>query len=238
LSADPFNAVEAKLQEACHNLRRLETVFIRPEHTGQYDRYRVQLSCARTVLHYEWHDQFKATLHGFLAAGRSVPDIIQSTFGYDKKQKDWLDTLDQAEQDRREEFAKRFSSHFTAFNQLPLSGQRRKVIHKDGMADWHVEVKGLRKIYYGDKTTALPQIEDDPPLSDDQALNVAIFSSPFIHLQPFPKDFWLGPKGDPNRTPLFDQCRNYLKEAEKLVNEARSLFAKIHDGQQFTVPTY
>jgi hypothetical protein len=242
MSADPFDVVDAKREEASHCLRRLGKVYIRPEHTGQATSYMIAaMSCPNTIVAHQWHNQFKTLLHGFLAATRSIPDIIESRFGYDDKAADrkaWIKSLDPGEQQRRKDFSMALKPDFNAFKGHALSAQRRKAIHFDGQADWHVEVVGFRgQTYFGDNTAPLDQAEEQV-FTGDPALDVPAMSSPALHLQPRAENFWLGSKGDANRTPLFDECRRYLSEADCLIRTARSLFASIHDGHPFTVPTW
>jgi hypothetical protein len=242
MSADPFDVVDVKREEASHCLRKLGRVFIRPEHKGQATSYMIAaMSCPGTIVAHQWHDEFKTLLHGFLAATRSIPDIIESWFGYDEKAPDrkaWFKSLDPGEQQRRKEFSKGFKPGFDAFKHHALSAQRRKAIHFDGQADWHVEVRGVRGgTYFGDNTTPLDQAEA-LVFGGDPVLDVPVMSSPALHLQPRVDDFWLGSRGDPTRTPLFGECRRYLSEADTLIKTARSLFASIHDSHPFTVPTW
>ena len=237
----PFDLLELKLDEARNNLRALSRVFVRPKHKGAVTFHMAaQMSCPGTVLAYFWHDKFKTYLHGFIAATRSVPDIIQTHFGFDtdRRRQTWLTSLDPGEQQRRQDFTDRFRRDFIAFNDHPLSGQRRKSIHFDGLAKWHVEYKGRWKTYHGDSVTPLDQAEIPAPPTGDPALDVPAMMSPAIHIQPQRKDFWLGPIGDPNRTPLFDECASFLGAAEKLVATARKLFGEVHEGHTFTVPTW
>jgi hypothetical protein len=239
MPGDPFDLVDMKFQEVNDTLLRLGRVFIRPEHKGQLTSHMAaQMSIPNTILHHNWHDPFKTLLRAFLAETRSIPDIIQTRFGWDRVREARLRLLDPAEQTRRQDFRDQFQPHFDAFNHQALSDQRRKCIHFDGQVDWHVELRGFRGgTYFGDSENPLAQAEE-LTYSGNPALDVAIMSSPALHLQPRAENFWLGKVGDPDRTPLFDECRSYLREAEKLIQTARSLFAAIHNGHPLTVPTW
>jgi len=243
MPTDPFDIVDAKREEANQCLAKLGTVYVRPEHKGQATSYMIAvMSCPGTIVIHQWHDEFKRLLHGFLAATRSIPDIIENRFGYDDKawdRKAWLRTLDPGEQQRRKDFSKTFRPDFDAFKGHALKAQRRKAIHFDGQADWHVVVKGFRgETYFGDNLTPLDQAESLPALTGDPALDLPALESPLLPLQPLAKDFWLGAKGDPDRTPLFDECRSYLRDADNLIMAARRLFHSIHNGHPFTIPTW
>ena len=200
MSADPFDLVDAKREEASHCLRKLGQVYVRPEHQGQATPNMIAaMSCPGTIVAHEWHGQFRTLLHGFLATTRSIPDIIECRFGYDDKapadRKKWFKSLDPGEQQRRKDFSKAFKPDFDAFKGHALSAQRRKAIHFDGQADWHVDVKGFRgRIYFGDNTTPLDQVEAQE-FSGDPASDVPAMSSPALHLQPRSEDFWLGSIG-------------------------------------------
>jgi hypothetical protein len=214
-------------------------VFLHPIHKGAITSHMAaQMSSLNTVMPHIWHDAFNSQLNHFLTATRSVPDIIQTRFGYDGKQKAWLSRLDPQEQHRRQEFKDKFSAHFTVFNRLPLSDQRRQTIHGSGLADWHVEVKGLRGVYFGDNMTPLDQTEPPLPSSGDPALDVPMMMSHSLPIQPLGKDFWFGPIGDLNKRSFFPECQGYLSAARNLVTEARTLFANIHQGHPLTPPQW
>src|SRR5438552_225668 len=69
-----------------------------------------------------WQPDFYYYLDAFIAAARSVPDIIQKCFGWDDKSKDkWPEPLEPDEIDRRKRFQVEFRDLYRNVSDLPLS---------------------------------------------------------------------------------------------------------------------
>ena len=69
------------------------------------------------TLYTGWQRRFYAHLDAFLAAARSIPEIIQCCFGHDfsRSAQSWFATLNPAEQSRRNMFNADFLTELGAF---------------------------------------------------------------------------------------------------------------------------
>src|ERR1700674_1920523 len=103
---DSFDVVDLKITEAEKHLEKMGQALIHPRHRPNMPaHYPALLSSPGTIIHHDWHDSFNSELNAFLSTTRSVPDVIQNRFGYDKPQLNtWLLALDKQEQDRRKDF--------------------------------------------------------------------------------------------------------------------------------------
>src|SRR5262249_40120374 len=122
------------------------------------------LSQPGTVLSHLWQDDFDRDLKAFLAATRSIPDIIETHFGCDKPKKNtWLQGLDPKEIQRRRTFRREFEKRFGPFRNLALSQERIRTIHTTGEAHWQVEITDrFGKLHVGTLTQPLPATVSRP----------------------------------------------------------------------------
>src|SRR5262245_61161569 len=88
--------------------------------------YAAQVAAGSLVGAGSWRQSLEPHLDALLAATRSVPEIVQCCFGYDRhpRLEPWWLGLSADEQDRRREFSKEFKPHRGAFLDLPLSHAR------------------------------------------------------------------------------------------------------------------
>ncbi|MBI3407538.1 MAG: hypothetical protein HY040_04180 [Planctomycetes bacterium] len=213
MSNDPFDVVDRKLSEARAHLHEMGQVMIHPSHKSGFPRQlAVMMSSAGTIIHHPWQEHFDRALNAFLSSTRSVPDIIFKRCGYDKYAggKNWLQSLDSNEQDRRRQFHDQFESKFKPFCDHPLSVERKEVAHWSGVAHWEVRINGhFGRTYVRGPTTRLPNTDCPPPYAGEDAALAWITSTNNLPLVPSWPDFWW------------------------VIPHA-----SIHDGQTFTLPPW
>jgi hypothetical protein len=91
--------------------------------------------------------------------------------------------------------------------------------------------------YTGGPTKTVPSTEFRKIVArGDPALQWAATQSP-TPLKPMPSDFRRITAANRHvRTPLFRECEDYLREAEKLIKKARNIFQKVHVRNVVTPP--
>ncbi len=234
-----FEPVEFKLQEATRHLDMMGKTIVPP----MPNHHQIALMSSGAILHHEWQEPFNAELNAFLSTARSVPELIQYRFGYDRPNKNrnaWLLALDQKEQARRTQFQQQFEAKFKLFRQLPLTEERHISEHRDGVAHWEVRVGDLwGREYVGGPKQRIPDAISAPTYPDDDPAVAFVAANSISPPIPRRTDFWWAipqPGGTITRLPLFPECRKFLAEAEALVAHGRALFQNIHSGHQLTVP--
>jgi hypothetical protein len=220
------------------------------------------MSCPGTIIVHNWHDKFEGELNAFLAATRSVPDIITKQLGYDARglklpwylrwlpgdlqsaqtgTDAWVLSVTKEEKKRRRKFHRKFEKKFIQFRRHPLSNERHEVMHRSGLPHWEVRVKGTFKTYIGGPMNPLPPQEDWPVIPrEDPAFWALADTSPRL-LEALRDDFyWVIPQPDGTifSLPLFEECRNFLQAANDLVEHARQLYQAIHQGHALTSPPW
>jgi hypothetical protein len=240
---DYFDVVDLKEAEAGKHLQRMGEALIHPRHRPNMSaHYAALLSCPGTIIHHSWHDTFNSELNAFLSTARSIPDVIQNRFGYDKPHlNSWLLALDQQEQDRRKDFQKQFKAKFDPFRQLPLNGERNEAHHGSGVAHWEARVKGRWGTYIGGPTKPIPSTESPPAVPGEDSALAILAANSILPIEPMHTDFWWAipqPDGSVRSLPLFLECRSFLPAATGLVIHARQLFQNIHNGHPFTLPPW
>src|SRR5262245_34697072 len=106
-----WGGIALKLANANFHFHGMGKALLPPERTA----YNVALESAGAIVGGNWHSAFYAHLDAFLSAARSIPEIIRCCFGEDRGNqtvRDWFDTLDQDEQDRRKAFGARFDADY------------------------------------------------------------------------------------------------------------------------------
>jgi hypothetical protein len=267
MSFDPFALVGGKLEQASKHLTEMGQAIIHPRHKPSFTAtHAAIMSCPGTVIAHDWHEPFERQLNAFLAATRSVPDIITKQLGYDRPRTNlplfsrwfysikswlggsawtgndlWLSSLGGDEKKRRKKFQRKFEREFNRFRQFPLSEERHEVIHRSGLAHWQVTVKGRFKTYVGGPMNRLPAVEEFPCIPrEDPAFWLLADSSPPL-VEPTAADFWWvipQPNGTDRSLPLFEECRSFLRAAGGLEALARQLYQDIHQGQKLTSPPW
>lgn len=200
------------------------------------------MSAPGTLVITPWQPRLYYHINAFLAATRSVPDIIQAWFGLDPQVnsrpswRQWLPRLPAGEEDRRRRFQDSFRVLYEGFAQLPSSKARVVSVHRHGMPPVEVAVSGIFGIYQGGPAQALPSADVRPgPVGNSPAEYVPVISSPAIPLVPTLADFWLRDSSGATYA-LFPTCEGYLQAAGTAVAEARKIAAAIHGNRPLTPP--
>jgi hypothetical protein len=187
-----------------------------------------------TIVWNPWQQRFYYHLDAFLAATRSVPDIIQAAVGLDRRP--WVNALPPAEIQRRRTFQGHFKPLYVAFSDLPMSRARVVTLHRTGVPPVEVEIHGLWGVYTGTPNQAVP-IAESPSLPPD--LSFPVMSTPGLPVQPELNDFTLIehlPGGGTRPHPLFPACEDYLRAARQMVEDARRIAQQVHGAQPLTAP--
>lgn len=231
---DLWQGVDFKLAEAEFFLDRMGTVLIPPRASDPTWHPAYSSNGAR------WQPDFYFYLDAFIAAARSIPDVVQKCFGWDPHSKsDWPEALDDDEKLRRDAFQAEFGKHYLAFHRQALSRVRVGTFHWRGMPCVQAKAKSFGgEEYAGSPARQIPAAAPRrfPPGTDPAF--IAIFSDP-LPVEPSWQDFTLEMPRDDGTTessPLFSACKAYLESARQLVNESRELCGRIHGASTLTPP--
>ena len=224
--ADFWPAVDTKLEHAFYFYVQMTRVFDRDR--SAYVGYS---SASPTITITNWQTRLFANLDAFLAMTRSVPDIIQASFGWDRVLEAWLKTLGPNEQKRRQDFAAQFKPTLEAFKQLPLSRARNSTLHRRGETGTEVTIITWFGVSYsGSALKRIPSTVTRPvPDGVDPATLAPGFSQP-IAVEPMWQDFTFEGRL------LFDEIRSYRDEADKLRADAWRIAQAVHGTQALTDP--
>jgi hypothetical protein len=227
-----WQGVEFKLAEADFFLDRMGKVLLPPRITDPTWHPSYGSSVA------QWQPDFYYYFDAFLGATRSIPDIIQKCFGWDRP-KDWPVPLDADETARRKTFQSAFTVLYTNFLRQPLSRIRVGTFHWRGVTS----VQTKAKVFCGQEYTGKPgQLIPSAaprqfPPGTDPAFH-AIFGEP-LPVEPSWPDFTLvipRDDGTTDSSPLFPACRSYLTSAQQLVKKSKELCEGLHGESKLTPP--
>jgi hypothetical protein len=237
-----WEAVEFKLEEARFNLgemgRDLRPAIARPKRRG----HAASGTNPGALGARHWRPQFYYHFDGFLVAARSVPDIIQTWFGFDPPADNrpglaqWVQHLPAGEEARRKHFRDSFRPLYEEFKMHPLSQARVVTVHHPGTLPVDVAVSAHWGIYKSGLTQFVPSGNVRPgPIGNGPAGSAPGISAPLLPLEPRPDQVYSiePPAGT---RPLFPMCEDYLKAAQGLVAEARMIAATVHGDQPLTPP--
>ena len=229
-----WQGIELKLAEAHFFLDRMGKVLLPPQFNDPTWHPAYGPSVA------QWQPDLYFYLDAFIGATRSVPDVIQKCFGWDKRSKEeWPQPPDAEEIGRREKFQDEFTSLYVAFHRQPLSRVRVGTFHWLGVPLVQTKAKAFcGQEYTGKPGQLIPSAAPRQfPAGTDPAL-LAIFSKP-LPVEPSWEDFTLEIPRDNGTTesnPLFPECQAYLNSAQQLVNESKELCERIHRKSKLTPP--
>jgi hypothetical protein len=188
----------------------------------------------------QWQPDFYYYLDAFLGATRSVPDVIQKCFGDDNLSKEeWPQPLDAEETARRKSFQDEFKSLRRDFNKLLLSRVRVGTFHWLGVPPVQTKARvWLGQEYTGGPLEFIPSAASRqlPPETDPA---VVVIAGKPLPVEPSWQDFTLEiPQGDgtTQSSPLFEECRTYLRAAKELVKESKKICGREHSGGKLTPP--
>lgn len=219
--------VELKIDHAAFFLAEMGNALTRPDGTEAF----VALQASDAITGTGWPRSFYAYLDGFLAMARSVPEVILWCFGEDQQMKKWLRDLTSEEQQRRQEFNKRFKTAYDVFRALPLSKARNISLHRSGVAPVVVSVVDRFGVsHIGTPVTRVPDaLSIRIEAGSDPVLQWATTLPPESVL-PAGKDFTIDDQD------LFLECRTYLAQAGTLVELARAIVHDVHGPGLLTTP--
>jgi hypothetical protein len=187
-----------------------------------------------------WQPDFYYHFDAFLGAARSVPDVIQTCFGWDDRSKsDWPVPPDAEEKDRRKKFQDEYTALYLDFSRLPLSRIRVGTFHLAGVPSVKVKARVFAgQTYTGGPRERVPDAASRQlPPETDPAL--AFLACEALPVEPSWRDFTLEvplSDGTTSSTPLFAECRGYVRGAERLVAESREICARVHGWNKLTPP--
>ena len=218
-----WSGPQLKLEYALFHLTRIQRALQRPEMTGD---------CAANItsngiVDTGWQPSLYPHFDAFLAAARSIPEIIQCCFGTDRDYRllRWFQQLPAEEQARRRAFRHQFTGYKT-FRDLPLSRTRQTSLHRRGHADAMLIISGRFGVtYIGGPAKPIPGCETvdtdnpQPPLMTKASA-----------IMPHYQDFQI------DRRPLVTECHEYLWQAQKLIDDARALAEEVHGRSMLSAP--
>ena len=214
---------QLKLEYAHFHVARMQRALEPPEMTGDD----AAIIASGAMVDTGWQRSIYPHFDAFLAAARSIPEIIQCCFGTDRDYRmlRWVQQLPAEERARRRAFRHQFTGYRT-FRDLPLSRTRHTSQHRRGYADVKLTISGRFGVtYIGGPAKPIPLSET--PYVDNPQLPLMPRASA---IEPHYQDFQIDGR------PLFTECHEYLGQAQILINDARALADKIHGANMLTAP--
>jgi hypothetical protein len=229
----PWLGVDGRIREAERSYREMGRSISPPDHTWE----NVALVAAGVDVNRPWQDTFYEHISTFLAKVRSVPSIIEASFGKDlgsRQMKNWWNTLSADEWQRRETFSRRFVADRDTFNKHYLTNERNASEHRLGFPNVEARVVGpFGKEYIARPDRRIPTSECrplEPNINNDPALMWA------ATLPPRPID---PPRWDQWTIcgkPLFPECQTYLQLAHVIRDRAQVICDAVHGGKHLSKP--
>jgi hypothetical protein len=227
--------IQYKVGEAAFFLGKMRQVLTRAQDRPELqDAIENAESLPRAVVVTQWQPHLYYYFDAFLAATRSVPNIIQAWLGCDPRP--WVKRLPPEEQARRKQFQDQFRPLYTEFNQHVVSRARNITIHRTGTPSVKPIITGRWGVYRGGLLNRIPLVEI-PPKYLNPAAPVGVIPTKPLELRA--EDFSLkevGADGCIQLHPLFPTCEAYLDAARDLVGKAGNIDARVHGGQPLTPP--
>jgi hypothetical protein len=192
------------------------------------DAYTVAQESTGAILGGLWHVPFYAHVDAFLAATRSVGEVINCCFGHDTnwRMKAWFESLTRDERDRRRAFSKEFEPHLSAYRDLPLSEVRHVSEHRQGFSDVVVTVTGMFGVTYTGgptKQVATSEKREDMPPGMEWLAKAR-------RVMPMWSDFFIDERN------LFEAFKEHLNDAQNLIGVAREIAQRALGGKLLTPP--
>jgi hypothetical protein len=172
----------------------------------------------------QWHLRFHAHRDGFLAATKSIPDILKWQFGVDDHKARKFGEMPSDEQSRRRAFMEALKTGHAAFRKQALCLERDITLHRTGYPDVTVTITGpLGVVYRGTPIKAVPTTE---PLRQEPDFS----SQPVLRpIRPDGGSFVLA-----DGTELLPACVDHLHAAQKLASEALQIAERVHRARPIT----
>lgn len=215
---------EFKCENAFFHLEQMGRLLDSPRPTGAF----AAMGASGTIIGNRWQLPFYAHLDAFLAATRSVPEIIRCCFGVDhnKNVEGWFKGLEEEEKGRRRRFNSHFAVHVNEFQKLPLSKARDISLHRTGYPPATIEVSSMfGVVHLGTPIEHAPEFES-------QAFRGLPFQSNSYATRPN----WSGFKivGGP----LFETCQDHLAKTQALIAESRRVANLVHGTCVVSLPPH
>lgn len=231
---DLWIGVDLRLRDARNTLDEMRKVLQPPVPTAQSI---VQESIGTIIGGPDWQRSFYQLVARFLAEVRSVPWIIEASFGEDRssKMKAWWSSLPPGEQTRRKAFSVQFQPQRAAIDTHDLTTERDVAEHRLGIPQIEGKVIGP----FGQVHTATPskRILDaesrplDPNIANDPGAQWAA-TLPSQPIRPKPEQFTITRA----KKPLFPECEAYLALAAQVAATARTISQSVHGSNNLTSP--
>jgi hypothetical protein len=186
----------------------------------------------------DWQTKFYPLVARFLAEVRTVPWVIEASFGEDcgnSVMKAWWATLPPDEQQRRSTFSAQFKTHRAAIDTHPLTTERNIAEHRLGIPESEGKVVGpFGQIHTATPTKRIPDAECrplDPNIANDPGAQWAA-TLPSQPIRPKPEQFTITSA----KRPLFPECEAYIALVEQAVGQARVISQSVHGANNLTTP--
>jgi len=234
MNEELWQGIEFKVEEGRFFLEQMSKVLVPLWLTDGTWHPAYGVSAAR------WQPDFYFYLDAFIGATRSIPDVIQKCFGWDKYSEDeWPKPLDTDEIDRRNKFQAEFTNLYQGFRRQPISRLRIGTFHWSGVPSVQTKAKVLGgQEYTGKPGQLIPSSAPKQfPAGTDPAF-IAIFGKP-LPVEPSWEDFTLeipSDDGTIESRPLFSECQAYLTLAERLVQKSKDICQRVHGELRLTPP--
>jgi hypothetical protein len=207
--------VQFKLECGQFHLTKMQEAIDPP----RLDQWMAAVESSGAIIGTGWHRKIFTYFDAFLAAVRSVPEVITCCFGADTVMQEWFAKILTDEQQRRKRFSAEFDPARETFRRLPLSIARNISYHRSGTAPVTVAVTGaFGAVYIGSPTKSIPLSEMREVQDPSQAL---LLSKP-RRIDPKIDEFEIG------GLTLFPACIDYLSHARTLVEDARDIADRVH----------
>ena len=190
-----------------------------------------------TIVDHPWQPKFYYHLDAFLAATRSVPDVIQACFGNDNgRLAGWVSKLDPDEQKRRNNFQTAFKPLYWEFQGMPLSRARVGTYHHRGVPPVEAKVQGKFGVdHVGGPLTRLASMDTTLFGAGKGSTPLWLGEYPPFPIEPRTDDFYLQ-MADGTVRKLFPECTQHLQECHVLLDKARAISEAVHGGKNLTLP--
>jgi hypothetical protein len=226
-----WESIDARVEEADFFLEQMSKDLVPPE-MGPNAQLARAIAMTGAIVAHPWQPRFYFHLNAFLAAARSVPEIIMFQFGVDPKAsksvKNWVKKLLYAEQRLRDQFYDQFHPILAQIEHNPVSTARNIAVHRQGTVSVNVAVVDA----WGNAHQAGPTTHLDDAAAPPIGAGLAAGEQPPARLTPRWSDFeitlHLPAPAPPRVEPLEPALRNYLRGVKQAVEAARLIVQHVY----------
>ena len=216
MHGDLWSGPQLKLEYALFFLTKMQRLLESPKMAGDD----AAMAESGGIVETGWQRSIYPHFDAFLAATRSIPQIIQWCFGTDRDYRmlRWFNELPAEEQARRRDFRHQFTGYRT-FRDLPLS----RTGHWRGYANIKISARfGVTSI--GDPARPI-QLLETPHINIPLPLIAGALA-----IEPHSLQFQIDGR------PLFAECHEFLGRAQTLIIDGRALAERIHGTNRLSAP--